>query len=740
MKKRALNIIILCLIFILPMSVNSLEVTTANVTAEANLRIRKGPGTSYEQIGSAIYNTNVRILSFAESGNGCADRWAQIETLAGVQGYVCSTYLDNIVTQEISEEELNNQNEISNQGQAMANMTEEEFEAYLTSQGFPESYKVKLRELHRKHPTWIFKGIRSKYSWLDALNAEDTSGTSLMNVNPTYANNGYEGYLSISEADYNHDTDKFIAHDGTYWFQANRQTIAYYMDPRNFLDEKQIFMFEELFYYPTYQTIDVVNSTLSSAFLRQFAQLFIKAAQESQVSPVYLASLSKQEVGTSNTNICTNGNAGVLSDGVNYSGYYNFFNIGASSSSDPKLKSLKYAKSVGWNTPEKAIVEGSKIISNNYVNCGQYTSYFQKFNVAITATKGTWHQYTTNITALVSPAVSTYNAYLNHGLIEKDFVFAIPIFTGMPDTTTLPRLGNPNNWLKTLKVNNSLVSNFDNDKLNYTVNVPYSESIRVDATTVSTKATVTGTGVIPLTGETTIHNVVVTAQNGSVKTYKLTIVREAPPVVDDNQNGNPPVDSNDNNGNPPTPGDDNNNNGNGNDNGNVTPIVDDNNGNGNDNNDNNGQDIEIINTIDLDDVIKAANYKFNKYLTNITLGTTVKTITDKLTLKYPTVTVNIVDSSNKPKTSGAIVTGDKITISSNGDTKTVQVVIYGDIDGNGTITVADLLYAQKQSLGYTKLTGCYYTAADVNKDNKITVVDILAIQKHLLKVQNISQG
>ena len=740
MKKKALSILIFCLAIVLPMRVNSLEVTTANVTAESNLRIRKGPGTSYEQIGSATYNTNVRILSFAESGNGCADRWAEIETLSGVKGYVCSTYLDNIVTQEISEDENNNQNEISSQGQAMANMTAEEFEAYLDSQGFPESYKVKLRELHAKHPTWIFKGVRSKYTWLDALNAEDTSGTSLMNVNPTYANNGYEGYLSINEADYNHDTDKFIAHDGTYWFQANRQTIAYYMDPRNFLDEKQVFMFEELFYYPTYQTIDVVNSTLSSAFLRQFSSLFIKAAQASQVSPVYLASLSKQEVGTSNTNICTNGNAGVLSDGVNYSGYYNFFNIGASSSSDPKLKSLKYAKSVGWNTQEKAIVEGSKIISNNYVNCGQYTSYFQKFNVAITATKGTWHQYTTNITALVSPAISTYNAYSNHGLIEKDFVFAIPIYTGMPESTTLPRLGNPNNWLKTLKVNNSLVSNFDNDKLNYTVTVPYSESVKIEATSVSTKASVTGTGVITLTGDTTEHNVVVTAQNGSVKTYKLTIIREPAPVVDDNTpSGDDPTGDNgnngnsDNNGNQTTPVDDNSNNGdNGNNNGDnngdvVTPGNDDN-------------EIEIINTIDLNDVIKAAKYNFNKYLTKITLGTTVKTITDNFTRNYPTVTVNIVDKNNKAKTSGAIVTGDKITLSSNGDTKTVQVVIYGDIDGNGTITVADLLYAQKHLLGYTKLTGCYLAAADVNKDNKITVVDILTIQKHLLKVQNISQG
>ena len=42
----------------------------------------------------------------------------------------------------------------------------------------------------------------------------------------------------------------------------------------------------------------------------------------------------------------------------------------------------------------------------------------------------------------------------------------------MPESTTLPNLGNPNNRLKSLKVNGSLVTNFNSDTLNYTVNIP----------------------------------------------------------------------------------------------------------------------------------------------------------------------------------------------------------------------------------------------------------------------------
>ena len=705
MKRRYLLYLFAILFLVIPIA-HAEEVTTGRIAATNGLRIRSGPGTNNAQIGTAQYNTYATILGYADSGNGCNDKWAQIISSGNVKGYVCSTFLADIETKEIVE------TPITETGEKMAKMTDEEFEDYLNSQKFPESYKVKLRALHKLHPTWIFKGIKSNYNWNSALNTQDQSGTSLMNVNPTYAQNGYEGYLSTATADYNHSTDKFIAHDGTYWFQANRQTIAYYLDPRNFLDEQKIFMFEELFYYPSYQTIDVVKYTLSSEFLKQYANLFLKGAEASNVSPIYLAALSKQEVGTSNTNICTNGKDGTI-DGVNYSNYYNFFNIGASSSSNPKLQSLKYAKSAGWDTQEKSIVNGSTIISRNYVNCGQYTSYFQKFNLAPTATKGTWHQYTTNISALVSPAISTYNAYKNFKLIEKDFVFAIPIYDSMPDSTSLPKPGNPNNWLKSLKVNGALVTNFNDNNLNYTVNIAYAETVKIDAESVNSKATIKGTGTITLTSDKTILPVVVTAQNGSTRTYNLTIIRAAKPVeVPKEEPKEDPKGEN------PNQGQDNNQK--------------------EENNNNNNTSTETIN---LENVLKSSGYNYtDKYLSKVTYGTSVNTIITNLTKTYNTVSINITDKNGKAKTSGTIVTGDKVIIASGGNTKTIEIVVYGDIDGTGNVTVVDLLHVQKHILGFTKLTGSFLEAADVNKDKKVTVVDILLIQKQLLGAANISQG
>ena len=267
MKSKFLFYLFLITLLLTPgIYANAEKVTTGRVAATNNLNIRSGPGTGYNKVGTAIYNTYITILEYSSTGNGCNDKWVKILSSSNVQGYVCSTYLADIETKDVVETPL------TPTGERMANMTDEEFETYLTEQGFPETYKVKLRALHKKHPTWIFKGVKSKYNWTAALNTQDISGTSLLNVNPTYAANGYEGYLSTAAADYNHNTDKFIAHDGTYWFQANRKTIAYYLDPRNFLDEKQIFMFEELFYYPSYQTLDLVKYTLSKGIV-PFANL-----------------------------------------------------------------------------------------------------------------------------------------------------------------------------------------------------------------------------------------------------------------------------------------------------------------------------------------------------------------------------------------------------------------------------------------------------------------------------------
>ena len=68
-----------------------------------------------------------------------------------------------------------------------------------------------------------------------------------------------------------------------------------------------------------------------------------------------------------------------------------------------------------------------------------------------------------------------------------------------------------------------------------------------------------------------------------------------------------------------------------------------------------------------------------------------------------------------------------------GKTKTFEIVLFGDINGDGTINNVDLLRVQKHIWKDTNLTGAFYKAADINKDGAITNVDLLKIQKHIWK-------
>ncbi len=595
----------------------------------------------------------------------------------------------------------------------MSNMTDAEFDAYLTNQGFPDTYKTKLKEIHKKHPTWVFIGTKTKYTWANAMkaqdefseNSKDTSpGNSFLNVNPTRVAEGLEGYLSTQPNDYSYYTNKFVPHDGLYWYQANSAAIAHYMDPRNYLSESALFMFEDLTYDSSYQTEATVKTVLSSDFLKQYSAYFMEAAIKYNVSPIFLASLVKQEVGTGSNNICTNGKAGKLSDGIDYTGYYNFFNIGAASSSNPKLASLRQAKAYGWTTPRAAIVDGAGIISRNYIACGQYTLYYQKYNFAPTATKEMWHQYTTNINSLESQSVSTFNSYKALNVAEKAFKFDIPIFTSMPASTPLPKKGNPNNYLKTLKVNGLAVSNFDGAKNNQSITIPYADKVSITGTLVASTSTVTGLDTFTMTGNTVTKNVVVTSANGVPKTYVLTITMQPNPNTNTGGSGDTTTPDN------PTDGTNTNTNTN-------------------------------TNTYTVANVISSSTYKTdNTYLWNITYGTSVSTIVNKLKTYNSAASITVNDKNNKVKTSGTIGTGDKVIINTGSETKTLSIVIYGDTSGDGKISGIDLLNMQKHILGVVKLSGPYLKSADTSKDGKISGIDLLNMQKHILGKLVISQS
>lgn len=315
------------------------------------------------------------------------------------------------------------------------------FEAHLESEGFPEEYRDYLRFLHTKYPNWIFKAFHTNIVFADILAAQSVLGKSLISGSNL-------ALRSTQPGAYDPSTGQYIALDGYSWYQANPATIAYYMDPRNFLNEQDIFQFSKLSFNEN-ERPECIQQILDGTFMagevqvdantsKSYATIFYEAGQYAQVSPIYLAVKARNEQGVT-------GSAAVDGrtfeyNGVVYSGIYNFYNIHAYSGPDNWKYGLVYAATPGsygrpWNSIEKSIKGGALWIADGYISDGQDTLYYQKFNCVNGAY---WHQYATNIRAAFSEGRMMYSNYLLANILDQELTFSIPIYLEMPEKTALP--------------------------------------------------------------------------------------------------------------------------------------------------------------------------------------------------------------------------------------------------------------------------------------------------------------
>lgn len=103
---------------------------------------------------------------------------------------------------------------------------------------------------------------------------------------------------------------------------------------------------------------------------------------------------------------------------------------------------------------------------------------------------------------------------------------------GSNNTYTAPK--SSNNFLSSLTVDNFKINeSFDKESLEYTLTVPAdTEKIKINAQLADSTATLTGTGEVKVATGTNNLEIVVTAQNGSKRTYKLIVtVEEAKPIT-----------------------------------------------------------------------------------------------------------------------------------------------------------------------------------------------------------------
>ncbi len=284
---------------------------------------------------------------------------------------------------------------------------------------FPESYQRKLLALKEQHPNWTFEPVYTGLKWEDAVNGEMQGSRSLISRS---ANSYCKG------AEY-----------GQGWYYASKDAVKYYMDPRNFLDQEKIFMFQDLHSYNGQISLADVDTFLNKTFMSSslgyapgtdmtFAQIFIKCGTELGVNPFHLASRVYQEQGKGKSPLISGTYPG-------YEGYYNYFNVSASGNTNEVviINGLKYAKNRDWNNAYKSINGGADLIINKYVKCGQDTVYFEKFNVSPNSSYGKYtHQYMQNIMAPWSESKSMFSEYNSVGKVNGDFVFKIPVYEDMP--------------------------------------------------------------------------------------------------------------------------------------------------------------------------------------------------------------------------------------------------------------------------------------------------------------------
>lgn len=318
-----------------------------------------------------------------------------------------------------------------------ANIDVSKYKDEFTKAGFPESYFEKLTVLKEAHPNWVFTAYKTNLDWNDVVKNESVVGISFIQITNI---DTQKQYLSLSEGSYDPINKTYIVKEGSNWYAANSDTVAYYLDPRNFLVEKEIFMFENLSYNSKYQTLEAVQNVLKNTDLYNYAKTYFEAAtyNGNSISPISLAASSRQEI------VLGNGKLSGSADGtgkINDISYYNVYNLGANSTcKNPVECAIKYASKRNWDTIEKSIKEGASEIARGYINQKQNTMYFKKFNVTSNTFGNYSNQYMTNILAPKQEGVATYNAYSKiDNLLDSSIEFIIPVYENMPDNiSSLP--------------------------------------------------------------------------------------------------------------------------------------------------------------------------------------------------------------------------------------------------------------------------------------------------------------
>lgn len=685
------------------------------------LRVRNKPTTIDSlTIHTLMVTDRVDVLAEVPSeGDTAFPVWYKISFVkAGAteptEGYVAKDFLD---VREVSIDD--------------DTMSDAEFEAYLTAQGFPESYKPSLRALHKRYPKWVFKSFFPQrqgggtVTWQEALNQQSRVGVNM--VPRTDANR----FKSYDPKTYNYRTDTWYHLDAG-WTGASEEAVAYYLDPRNFLDERSIFMYENLAYDAEFHDLAGVRTALAGSFMSttakyesidengaavslDFAEMFMRAASYSSASPIFLAQRSLYEVGMYGSGSVSGTYKSVKYPTLDFTGIRNYYNIGAYNDPvDPIGNALYYALTgtnrtflLPWNSHYAAIVGGARWIADGYIRANQHTSYLQKFDLDFDARFGAfWHQYMGNLRAPQGEAIRVYNTYAGRNELDRPFVFSIPVIANLPAAFAPAPWDDRsrNNYLQSISVDGGTLSPAFNPEV-YTYTVQFADDITsttIGAAAYHSTAVVSRTGRYDVPpGDTTI-SINVQSQRGDNRVYQITLKKSPTANPTPIPTGTPTP--------TPTPT--------------VTPIT-----------------LTPTTVTPTTAAPTAAPTQPPLVVSSSALqikddrlfgfdvrgGANMAEKVGGMLSVTPGYRMEIKNKAGSVITSGLIGTGSKISFyapAKETPVRTLTVLIYGDADGDGRLNSIDMNLMFEHRMGRYTTTEPFLTAMDANRDGRINSIDM----------------
>lgn len=526
-------------------------------------------------------------------------------------------------------------------------------------------YKILINNLKANHPNYIFLVYYTGMNWNEVLTAEyqghGRSPKNLFQVGSTY-----DGMWQCPLCG-----DK--KYDNGSWCCASLEALAYMMDPRNSINESDIFQFKDLEGSDvSYDDIARVVAGYGPYLNNQEAiQAIVDASRQYNVNGYFLVAKIINEHGKSGS---------VLSNGNGYNGNYvhcyNYFNIGSYGNGQSNIinSGLKYAQDQGWTSIRASIMGGTATVKDSFImRYSQNTLYYQKFNVSGKSEMAS-HQYQQNIMAAQSQG-SSLKSYYGSSNTAPTYTFIIPLYEGMPSTVC----SRPNPSVKnSISYENGVVQNI--------------------STSLKVRASANGTAIGALNNNESIKiirrassqvggyfwDLIVSNVDGTYG-YAARDVGGDQCIVSTGGTGNSSGTSS--NVQQPSPPVDN------------TPTVG-----------NREREVNIETDIKVEgDYIDT--------LPNVTY--------EHLKTKYTNLTVK--DKNGNDVTSGNIGTGYTVTI----EGKTYKIVKKGDTNGDGNVTVVDAVLVLNTVKGTANLQNEFKEAACVKNNGTILITDAVLMLNYV---------